>query len=219
MHLSRPRRQRTLLPLSPLRFKSCPRRIGLIALVHCRPPSTGDVSAPFRAARCTPYQRLLRPHHIHSVSTPRAAPPGTSQHDGAPQQHQLTGLCAFRAAHSAASYRGFCHFKAELLQATPPIASAATRRRRHRFQMLAATVSARVLAPAQSATAPSACAPTPPLVAPLVAPLASAVSINASPPTRISGGVHAILGFGRPRPHRCHRGRRHRAAFLVALSI
>jgi hypothetical protein len=74
MRPSRPRRPRTLLPLPPLRFESCPQRLGHIALVHHRPTSTsnGDVSALF-APRAIPHSNTFC---ARSASTPfrRRAP-------------------------------------------------------------------------------------------------------------------------------------------------
>jgi hypothetical protein len=118
MHLSRPRRQRTLSPLPPLRFDSSPQRIGHLALVHHRPTSSGDVSALFAtrtsngdvsalfAPRAVPHSNAFCARSTSTAfQTPRAAPPVISQNDGASQQqqHRLQMCVARSTQHRIAS--------------------------------------------------------------------------------------------------------------------
>jgi hypothetical protein len=93
------------LSCHPCHFASSLARGALVSSRSCTAGPYRRGKRTLRAARCTPYQRLLRPHHLHSVSTPRTAPLGISQHDGASQQHWLRQqLCFLRSKqHSIAS--------------------------------------------------------------------------------------------------------------------
>ncbi len=153
MHLSQPRRQRTLSPLPPLRFESCPQRIGHIALGHHRPTSSGDVSALF-ATRAVPHSNAFCARSTSTAfqrCTLRRLPPRSTT-----ERHSNISIacsCAFRAAHGLAAldtsrltfFCRQCHPQHLLRRVGGSIGSGCS----------LATVSSRVPAPARCATTPS----------------------------------------------------------------